>query len=149
MVVSILYPSLGFCLKRRPRNGFTRDPMGGDPWEPKGSHGRGTLVSPRDSMGGYPWEPKRSQGRGPLGAQGIPWEGTLGSPRDPMGGDPWEPKGSHGRGPLGAQGSHGRGPLGAQGIPWEGTPGSPGTTEDQFGGSYGLQERFWRYSVMK
>ena len=59
--------------------------MGGDPWEPKGSHGRGILGSPRDPMGGEP-----------LGAQGIPWEGTLGSPRDPMGGDPREPRGSHG-----------------------------------------------------
>ena len=49
--------------------GAQRDPMGGDPWEPKGSHGRGTLGSPRDPMGGEP-----------LGAQGIPWEGTLGSP---------------------------------------------------------------------
>ena len=42
-------------------------------------------------MGGDPWEPKGSHGRGPLGAQGIPWEGTLGSPRDPMGEDPREP----------------------------------------------------------
>ena len=77
----------------------------------------------------------------------APWEGALGSPRDPMGGDPWEPKRPHGRGPLGAQR-----------IPWEGilgSPGrgpfleSPGTTEDQFGGSWGLQEPFWRCSVMK
>jgi hypothetical protein len=41
-------------------------------------------------MGGDPWEPKGSHGRGPLGAQGIPLEGTLGSPRDSMGGDPRE-----------------------------------------------------------
>ena len=46
-----------------------------------------------------------------------------------MGGDPW------------------RGPLGAQGIPWEGTFGSPGTTEVQFGASWGLQGPFWRCSV--
>ena len=67
------------------------DPMGGDPWEPKGipwegTDGRGTLGSPRDPMGGdLPWkgnpcEPKGSHGRG-----------TFGSPRDPMGGDPWGP----------------------------------------------------------
>ena len=60
-----------------------RGPLGaqGIPWE--GTHGRGN-----------PWEPKGSHGRGPgppmggepLGAQGIPWEGVP---------DP------HGRGPLG------------------------------------------------
>ena len=77
-------------------------------WFVLGSHGRGTLGSPRDPMGGEP-----------LGAQRIPWEGTLGSPRDP-----WE-------GTQGAQGIHGRGPLGAQGIPWEGTLGSP---RDPMGG---------------
>ena len=60
-------------------------------------------------------------------AKPIPCEGTLGSPRDPLGGEP----------------------LGAQGIPWERTLGSPWTTEDQFGGSWGLQEPFWRYSVLK
>ena len=50
-------------------------PLGtqGTPWE-------GTLGSPRDTMGGDPWEPKGPHGREPLGAQGIPWEGTLGSP---------------------------------------------------------------------
>ena len=70
--------------------------------------------------------PKESHGRRPLGAQEIPWEGN-----------PWEPKGSRGRGPKGAQEIA------------EGTLGSPGTTEAQFGGSWGLQEPFWRYSVMK
>ena len=34
-----------------------KDPMGGDPWEPKGPHGRGTLGSPRDPMGGEPSGP--------------------------------------------------------------------------------------------
>ena len=53
----------------------------GDPWEPKGipwegTHGRGTLGSPRDPMGGVLDHPGR---------------GTLGSQRDPMGGDPWDP----------------------------------------------------------
>ena len=71
-------------------------------WFVLGSHGRGSLGSPRDPMGGEP-----------LGGQRIPWEGTLGSPRDP-----WE-------GTQGAQGIHGTGPSGAQGIPWEGTLGSP------------------------
>ena len=119
-------------------------PLGaqGIPWDgllgSQGTLGEGTLASPREPMGVYPWEPKGSHGMVPLGAQWIPWEETLGSPRDPMGGDPREPKGSHGRGPLGAQG-----------IPWEGTLGSPGTTEDQFGGNWGLQEPFWMYSVMK
>ena len=61
-----------------------RGPSGaqGTPWE-------GTLGSPRDPMGGDPWEPKGTHGRGPLGAEGIPWERTLGTSRDPMGGDPW------------------------------------------------------------
>jgi len=45
--------------------GSPRHPMGGDPWEPKGSHGRGTLGSPRDPIGGDPREPKGSHGRGP------------------------------------------------------------------------------------
>ena len=142
--------------------------MGGDPRQPKGPHGRGP-----SGAQGTPWEgtlgsPKDPMGGEPLGAQGTPWDGTLGSPRDPMGGDPWEPKGSHGRGPWGAQGT-----------PWEGTLGSPkgshgmrcsgvshsfmilckiliyvfwehpGTTEDQFGGSWGPQGHFWMHSVMK
>ena len=105
--------------------GSPRDPMGGDPWEPKGSHGRGPLGA--QGIQWELWEPKGPHGRGPWGAQGIPWKGTLGSPRDPMGGEP----------------------LGAQGIPWEGTLGSPGTTEAQFEASWGLQEQFWRYSVLK
>ena len=57
----------------------------------KGIPWKGTLESPRDPMGGDSWEPKGSHGRGPLGAPGIPWEGTQGIPRDPMGGDPREP----------------------------------------------------------
>ena len=52
--------------------------MGGDPWEPKGAHGRGTLASPKDPMGGDPRQPKGSHGKGPLGPPGIQWEGTLG-----------------------------------------------------------------------
>jgi hypothetical protein len=53
-----------------------------------GSHGRGTLVSPRDPMGGDPWEPKGipPMGGEPLGAQGNPWEGTHGSPGTTEGG---------------------------------------------------------------
>ena len=76
----------------------------GIPWE-------GTLGSPSDPMGGDPWEPTGSHGRGPLGAQGSHGRGTLGSPRDPTGweplgaqgipweGNPWEPMGGE---PLGA-----------------------------------------------
>ena len=111
-----------------PKESHGREPLGaleaqGIPWE-------GTLGSPREPMGGDPREPK--------GAHGSPWSGTLGSPRDPMGGDPWEPKGPHGRGPLGAQG-----------IAWERTLVGSGTTKDQFGASWGLQEPFWRFSVTK
>ena len=66
----------------RNRDGVGWDPMGGNPWEPKGipwegTHGRGN-----------PWEPKGSHGRGSQTTHG---RGTLGSPRDPMGGDPWGP----------------------------------------------------------
>ena len=85
-----------------------RGPLGAQrtPWQ-------GTLGSPRDPMGGDPWEPKGPHGKGPLGAQGTPWEGTLESPRDPMGGEPLKPKGSHGRGPVGAQGTPWEGTLGS------------------------------------
>ena len=114
---------------------YSRDPMGGDTWEPKGPHGRDPMGG---TLGSDPWEPKGSHGRG-----------TVGSPRNPVGGDPREPKGSHGKDPWEPKGSHGRGPSGAQGISWEGTLGSPRTTEDQFGGNWGLQEPFWRYSVTK
>ena len=122
--------------------------MGGDPWEPKGSHGRGpleaqgnpwekTLGSPREPTGGEHWEPKGSHGRGPLGAQGIPWEGTLGSQgipwqgtlgstREFMGGDPWEYKGIQGMGPLGAPGISWEGTLGSPRDPMGGDPGEPG-----------------------
>ena len=59
------------------------DPMGGDPWEPKGipwegTHGRGN-----------PWEAKGSHGRGPGHPMGGEPLGTQG--RDPKGGDPWGP----------------------------------------------------------
>ena len=56
-------------------------------------------------MGGDPWEPKGPHGRGPLGAQGIPWEGTLGSPRDPMGGEPLGAQGIPWEGTLGSPGT--------------------------------------------
>ena len=58
MVVINLYTSLVFCLRRRLRNGFTQDPVGGDPWEPRGSHAKRTLEGPRYSMEGSLGEPK-------------------------------------------------------------------------------------------
>ena len=66
-------------------DGVGWDPMGGDPWEPKGIPWEGTHGS------GNPWEPKGSWegSRTPHGKE------TLGNTRDPMGGDPWAP-------PLGA-----------------------------------------------
>ena len=79
-------------------------------------------------MGGDPWEPKGSNGRGPLGAQWIPLEGTLGSPRDP---DPREPMGFHGVRFSGFHICHGC--VLYFDLFWE----HPGTTEDQFGGSWG------------
>ena len=73
-------------------DGVGWDPMGGNPWEPKGipweeTHGR------RNS-----WEPKGSHGKGSRTSYG---RGSLGSPRDPMGGDPWgHLLGSKGPGPI-------------------------------------------------
>ncbi len=49
-------------------------------------------------MGGDPWEPKGSHGRGPLGGKAMLWEGTHGIPWEPMipHGGPWVPMGPHG-----------------------------------------------------
>ena len=67
------------------RSGWGWDPMGGDPWEPKGIPWEGTPWE------GDPWEPKGSHGRGPRPPHGggTPWEGTLGAPH-------WEPSNSLG-----------------------------------------------------
>ena len=62
------------------------DPMGGDSWEPKGmpwegTHGRGNPWEPKGSHGrGVPDPPWEGNPREPKGSQGIPWEGTLGAP---------------------------------------------------------------------
>ena len=48
------------------------DPMGEDPWEPKGIPWEGNPWEPK----GIPWEGSRT----PHGRGTLPWEGTLGAP---------------------------------------------------------------------
>ena len=58
--------------------GAQRDPMGGDPWEwePLGAQGIPWEGVPDPPWEGNPWEPKGSHGRGPLGPPvgAIEWE---------------------------------------------------------------------------